>query len=183
MPAYSGKAQAYLDAIASGVFSSVSVRNFLVAGTHHAETYRDSATLVEEQRAARWRNKATIQPFWANYWCGKDSQCECRIEGSKGLESDAIFFLENALGRRLAIHIEFKHDREAFGYGQAGSYPLRAECFARTHASRAALIPHDDWLTVLFCGDRTSGEAEAMLFQKVISHSQARSILPDWPSQ
>jgi hypothetical protein len=92
MPAYSGKAQPYLDAIAASVFTSREVRNWLIKGTPAEANYVGSSVLTEEQRALRWRAKPTKQPFWANYWCGPDSRCSCRIDGSKGLESDAIFF-------------------------------------------------------------------------------------------
>src|SRR5580658_10099968 len=103
MPAYSGKAQPYLDAIARGVFASSQVRIWLIKGTSAEPEYNDSTVLIDEQRAVRWRTKPTKQPFWANYWCGRDSRCTCRIEGSKGLESDAIFFFRNASVHVLAV--------------------------------------------------------------------------------
>ena len=133
MPAYSGKAQPYLDAIADAVFASPDVRNWLIKGIPAEADYAGAQALVDEQRAVRWHKQRTKQPFWANYWCGRDSRCTCRIEGSKGLESDAIFFLQNSSNRVLAVHIEFKHPNEAFGYGQPEAYPLRAACFAATH--------------------------------------------------
>jgi hypothetical protein len=94
MPAYSGKAQPYLRAIADGVFTPQEVRDWMITGTPAMESYAGADVLIDEQRAIRWRAKPTKQPFWANYWCGRDSRCTCRIEGSKGLESDAIFFFE-----------------------------------------------------------------------------------------
>jgi hypothetical protein len=94
MPAYSGKAQPYLDAIAESVFTSQDVRDWMVAGTPMEANYAGSVALIDEQRAVRWRTKPTKQPFWANYWCGRNSRCTCRIEGSKAIESDAISFSE-----------------------------------------------------------------------------------------
>ena len=139
MPAYSGKAQPYLDAIAEGIFTSQRVRDWMIAGTLVEANYAGSVALFDEQRAVRGRTK---QPFWANYWCGRDGRCTCRIEGSKALESDAIFFFRNSSNRVLAVHVEFKHTNEAFSFGQAEAYPLRAECFTRT--KRRTHNAHDE---------------------------------------
>jgi hypothetical protein len=109
MPAYSERAQPYLDAIAEGAFTSQDIRDWLIAGTPAEANYAGSGALIDEQRAVRWQIKPTEQPFWANYHCGRDSRCTCRIEGSKALESDAIFFFRNSLDRVLAVHVEFKH--------------------------------------------------------------------------
>jgi hypothetical protein len=182
MAAYSGKAQPYLNSIAEGVFGDSSFRDWLLEGTPHESAYSGSDALTDEQRSVRWRNKATIQPFWANYWCGKDSRCNCRIEGSKGLESDAIFFYRNAADRVLAVHIEFKHLGESFGFGQPEAYPLRAACFARTHTDRKTLNAHHDWTTVLFCGEDALSDPRLYHFQRVITHSQARQRLAGYPT-
>lgn len=168
MPAYSGKAQPYLDAIAESVFTSQDVRDWLIAGTPAEANYAKSDVLIDEQRAVRCRVKPTKQPFWANYWCGRDSRCTCRIDGSKGLESDAIFFFRNSSSRILAVHVEFKHRNEAFGFRQPEAYPLRAACFAKTHHERSTLNAHHDWTTAIFCG------AEALSDQR-LSHFNASS--------
>ena len=83
LPAYSGKAQPYLDAIAESVFASQTVRDWLIIGTPAERAFTGASVLIDEQRAVRWTTKETKQPFWANYWCGRDSRCTCRIEGSK----------------------------------------------------------------------------------------------------
>jgi len=72
--AYSSKAQPYLDAIANGVFSSESVGDWLLKGIPFEADYLGSHALIEEQRKVRWQKATTKQPFWANYWCGKDSR-------------------------------------------------------------------------------------------------------------
>lgn len=181
MPAYSGKAQPYLDAIAAAVFQSQDIRDWLIRGTAAEVSYAKAGVLIDEQRAVRWRLKPTIQPFWANYWCGRDSKCTCRIDGSKGLESDAIFFFRNGSGRILAIHVEFKHAREAFGFGQPEAYPLRAACFAKTFHSRATLNPHHDWTTVIFCGSESLSDPRLSHFQRIITHDEAVRIIPAYP--
>ncbi|KWV59820.1 hypothetical protein AS156_30310 [Bradyrhizobium macuxiense] len=181
MPAYSSKAQPYLDAIANGVFSSEKVRDWLIKGAPIETEYLGSQALLEEQRKVRWQRGPTKQPFWANYWCGKDSRCTCRIEGSKGLESDAIFFLRSRSSRVLAVHVEFKHAFEPFGYGQPEAYPLRAACFAQTFQARAAVNPHHDWMAVLFCGEDALSDKRISNFQRVITHEQAALMISGYP--
>jgi hypothetical protein len=181
MVAYSGKAQPYLDVIAECVFSDHSIRDWILEGTPHEAEYRGSSVLFDEQRAVRWHSKPTRQPFWANYWCGRDSRCTCRIDGSKGLESDAIFFFRNGFGQVLAVHLDFKHAGESFGYGQPEAYSLRAACFARTHFERKTLNAHHDWTTVLFCGEDTLSDPRLHHFHRVITHPVAHQRLAGYP--
>ena len=180
--AYSGKAQPYLDAIANDIFASEEVRNWILIGTPYETSYKDSAALTNEQQTVRWSRGPTKQPFWANYWCGRDSRCTCRIEGSRGLESDAIFFLRNKSNRTLAVHVEFKHPNEQFQYGQPEAYPLRAACFAATYKSRATLNAHDDWTTVIFCGNEAFMDSRLSNFQRKITHTEARRVIKGYPA-
>jgi len=177
MSGYSAKAQPYLNAIAESVFTSQEVRDWLIKGTPMEANYLGSDVLIAEQEAVRWAKRRTKQPCWANYFCGLDSRCTCRIEGSKSLESDAIFFFRNRQptkkhegdsSRVLAVHIEFKHPREPFKFGQPEGYPLRAACFVKTHQMRETLNEHHDWTTVIFC------DAESVLDQRVLSNFQRR---------
>ncbi|MCK1677753.1 hypothetical protein [Bradyrhizobium sp. 150] len=55
MPAYSSKAQPNLDAIAEGVFSSETIRDWLIAGTSAEARYRGADILFDEQRNKRWQ--------------------------------------------------------------------------------------------------------------------------------
>jgi hypothetical protein len=183
MVAYSGKAQPYLDAIAEGVFTSHEVRDWLIKGTPAEASFTGSDVLIEEQRVVRWRSKPTKQPFWANYWCGRDSRCTCRVEGSKGLESDAIFFLRNGSDRILAVHIEFKHPNKAFSLGQAEAYSLRATCFLKTYHERATLNAHHDWTTVIFCGAKSLSDQRLSHFQRVIMHGEAVEMIRGYPNR
>jgi len=182
MPAYSAKAQPYLDVIAESVFTSQNIRDWLIKGTPVEANYIGSTILIDEQRTLRWRTGPTKQPFWANYWCGRDSRCTCRIENSKGLESDAIFFLRNNLNRVLAVHVEFKHAKETFKFGQPEAYPLRAACFARTYNERPTLNEHHDWTTVIFCGEDSLEDPRLSYFQRAITHAEARSMISTYPT-
>ena len=181
MTKYSERAQPFLDALANAVFNFSAIRNWIVAGTKHEAVYTGSGVLTDEQREVRWRKKPTKQPYWANYFCGKDSRCRCRIEGSKSLESDAIFFFREAAGRVLAVHVEFKREGEPFLHGQPEGYPLRAKCFAETHSDRPALNAHDDWMTVVFCGDALIREPKIQCFDRAISHAEAAKKIALWP--
>jgi hypothetical protein len=182
VPAYSGKAQPYLDAIAESVFTSQGCRDWLIRGTPVEASYAGSRVLIDEQRAVRWRTRPTKQPFWANYWCGRDSRCTCRIEGSKGLESDAIFLFQNSSNRVLALHVEFKHANEAFSFGPPEAYPLRAACFARTYCERPTMNEHHDWTTVIFCGKESLSGPRISYFQGVITHDEAGRMIAAYPA-
>lgn len=187
MAGYSSKAQPYLDAIADGVFSSQDFRDWLVAGTPAAASYTGSFALFEEQRDLRWRKRTTKQPFWANYHCGRDGECVCRIDGSVALESDAVFYLRNTHRRTLALHIEFKHRGEPLRYGQSEGYALRAECFrSHFHHSHPYSLPHDDWTTIIFCDEGFLVDQRVTHFQHAISHQAAASKMMEltkllWP--
>ncbi len=175
---YSRRAQPFLDAIAEAVFSGQAVRDWLVAETRHAQVYIGARSLHREQARLRPNTK---QPFYCNYWCGKDSRCTCRVAGSRSLETDAMFFLEAESGRRLGVHVEFKHVSEPLLPGQAEGYPLRADCWARRDKRPGTVVPHDDWLTVIFCGDAETGELAVAPFDRRIGHGEARKMIPGYP--
>lgn len=183
MPGYSAKAQPYLDAIAAAIFSSQQIRNWIIKGTSVESKYIGSSVLTDDQKRVRWSKVPTKQPYWANYWCGRDSRCECRIENSKSVESDAIFFFRAANGNTLAVHVEFKHTAEPFSFGQPEAYPLRAACFAKTHQSRRTLNTHEDWTTVIFCSAETLSDKRLASFSRVITHAEASMNIEGWPKQ
>ena len=155
------------------------MRDWLVAETRHAQVYTGAKSLHREQERLR---PGTKQPFYCNYWCGEDSRCICRIEGSRSLETDAMFFLEAGSGRRLGVHVEFKHAGEPLLPGQAEGYPLRAGCWARRCQRARTVVPRDDWLTVIFCGDADTQEPAVALFERRIGHGEAREMIPGYPA-
>ncbi len=182
MASYSEKAQPYLDAIAEAVFSQEKVRNWLLAGTRHETAYTNAKCLDAEQKVCRGKTK---QPFYCNYWCSwceRDMNCGIiRIVGFRRVETDLMAFLESDEGRRLAIHIEFKRDGETLKCGQAEAYPLRAECWATNRYKPRSVLIHQDWLTVIFCGDDAKDSSELAPFERRISHSEARSMIERYP--
>ncbi|MEZ5755763.1 MAG: hypothetical protein R3D90_13710 [Paracoccaceae bacterium] len=177
---YSAKAQPFLDAIAAGVFSQQEVRDWLVQGTPKTADFTGSRSLHKEQERLRPETK---QPFWANLWCGKDVACTCRIPGSRSLETDALFILESPTQRRLALHVEFKHPRESLQPGQAEGYPLRAACWADKARCPRRVLPHDEWLTVIFCDATDLSLPSMKAFDRRIAHQDARTVIPSYPHQ
>jgi hypothetical protein len=165
-----------------GVREDILFRRFLISNTVFSEPYADAEALWEEQWRRRDRFDSMKGPFWSNYFCGKDSRCECRPPDAASLESDAIFFFRNGAGRVLAIHVEFKKTGEGFEPGQPEGYQLRASCFARTWKNRSGLNEHHDWMGVLVCGMDGLGDPKARLFQRVILHDQMRGILQRYPA-
>ena len=182
MAGYSARAQPYLDAIAKAVFSQEKVRNWLLAGTRHESAYAGARCLDAEQKACRRKTKA---PFYCNYWCywcGKGPNCGISQRvGNNRVETDMMVFLESDKGPRLAIHIEFKQDGEELSCGQAEAYPLRAECWATSNYRPGGVMVHQDWLTVIFCGDDKDDSSEVVPFDRRISHKEACSMIEHYP--
>ena len=176
---YNSRAQPFLDAIAEAVFSRQTVRDWLVAETRHAQIYTGAVSLHEQQERLR---PGTKLPFYCTYFCGKDSRCTCRIEGSRSLETDAMFFLEAGSGQRLGVHVEFKHAGESLRPGQAEGYPRRAACWVCRSLCPRTVVPHDDWLTVIFCGDAETQEPAVARFDRRIGHVEARKMIPGYPT-
>jgi hypothetical protein len=123
------RAQPYLAAIARGVRDEATSRAFLLKGTHYAQAYAGAEPLWRDQWKERDEYDLMKCPFWSNYFYPTPCQsCDCRINKAR-MEIDAMFFLRNAKGKKLAIHIEMKCDGEPLKIGQAEAYRPRAVCF------------------------------------------------------
>ncbi|OKO74665.1 hypothetical protein AC629_34730 [Bradyrhizobium sp. NAS80.1] len=175
---YQIKAQPYLAAIAAGVKTLLTSRQFLLLGTEYEQLYASAEPFWEEQWQARGKMRC---PFWTNYWFEPCRSCDCRIEGSVPTEIDALFFLGNDVGNTLAVHVEFKRDHEALSLGQAEAYRPRARCFRDQRRPRKGILKHDHALTVLFCGAGTDLIIVAPHFDRVISHTEAKGAFPGYP--
>jgi hypothetical protein len=116
---YQSRAQPYLQAIALGIRDSANCRAFVLEGTKHQSAYADAIPLWHEQWFERGPTNKMRCPFWSNYWYEPCQSCNCRIDRSVSMEIDAMFFLRNAAGKTLALHIEMKRDREPLLLGQA----------------------------------------------------------------
>lgn len=179
MVRYSHKAAPYLDAFALAMFASPELRDWLLQGTEFEASYAGAECLNDMQHALRPNTK---QPFYVNYWCGRDSRCTCRPPGSKGLETDLMIFLRNGQGRKLGIHIEFKHPKETLSFGQAEAYPMRASCWATGSYRPRSVMAHDDWMTAILCGDDELGSSALEPFQRQMGHRAAARLIPGWPT-
>ncbi|HMM88536.1 hypothetical protein [Bradyrhizobium sp.] len=178
---YQLAAQPYLAAIARGVRDEATSRMFLLDGTKYAQAYADAEPLWQEQWKKRDPTDSMTCPFWSNYWYEPCQSCDCRIDKSVSMEIDAIFFLRNSAGRKIALHIEMKRNREPLSIGQAEAYQPRAACFRDQRRARKTLLTHDDFVTVLFCGIGTDIRLVERHFDRVILHEHAQNVFPEYP--
>jgi hypothetical protein len=179
--AYQKRAQPYLAAIARGIRDRAASRAFLLEKTKYEHSYASAMPLWQEQWKIRDSSDSMVCPFWSNYWYEPCQSCNCRIDNSVSMEIDAMFFLRNVDSQTLAIHVEMKRDREPLSLGQAEAYRPRAACYRDQRRERKGLLPHDHFITVLFCGRGTDVSANEPFFDRVILHESARAIFPDYP--
>src|SRR6185437_15222908 len=165
---YQKQAQPYLAAIARVIKDSAASRAFLLQGTQYERSYAEAKPLWQEQWRKRDPLDAMVCPFWSNYWYEPCPSCNCRIDNSVSMEIDAMFFMRNGDGKTLAVHVEMKRDREPLSLGQAEAYRPRAACYRDQRRERKGLLPHDHFMTVLFCGAGTDIPAIEGFFDRVI---------------
>jgi hypothetical protein len=175
VPAYSELELRYARPIANGVLENDAFRSWLLAGTKLGDGICQSLPVGRVQ--AELRSQTMKNPYWFNYWCGKDARCACRI--GTGIETDILIILDCPSGRRLGLHIEIKRPGEHLGNGQAESYSRRAECWATPSTRPITVLPHQDYLTMLVCGRELERDPRLRFFDKVIFHDKiADQILP-----
>ena len=177
MALYSGEELKFATAITSAILDRSSFRAWFLAGTKHGEFAFTAKPIGEKQGTLR--NPNLKNPYWFNYWCPKDSCCECRI--GTGIETDILLVLKLENKRRLGVHIEVKRPFEHFGDGQAESYPRRAKCWSVPSTRPRTVWPYEDFITVLVCGRDLSSDNRIKCFDKVIFHDQVAKELVDYP--
>ena len=118
-------------------------------------------------------------PWWFNYWCGKDAKCACRI--GTGIETDLLFVLEHEQAGRYAFHLEIKRPGDQLGIGQAESYPRRAACWANSATRPRTVPPHEGFLTILICGRELAVDSRLQFFDKVIFHDLIVEKIAPYP--
>jgi hypothetical protein len=109
---YQLAAQPYLAAIARGIRDAPAFRAFLLEGTEFAQAYAGAEPLWQEQWKRRDPSDSMKCPFWSNYWYEPCLSCTCRIDNSVSMEIDAIFFLQNAEVKTIAVHVEMKRNAQ-----------------------------------------------------------------------
>jgi hypothetical protein len=180
---YQLRVQNYLDAIARGVRDSAASRAFLLQETEYHQLYVAAKPLWQEQWNERDRANSLKCPFWSNYWFNPCRSCDCCIGGSRSMEIDAIFFLQNGFGQSMAMHVEIKRDREPLSHGQAEAYRPRAACYRDQRRARPGILGPDHFITVLVCGIGTDIRSAKGHFDRVILHQNAREMFPRYPSK
>lgn len=177
MASYSELELKYARPVANAILESGTFRQYLLAGTKYEQ---DAAKAVPVGSAqGRLRSPNLKNPYWFNYWCGKDAKCACRI--GTGIETDILIFLDCGGGRHLALHIEVKRPGEQLGDGQAESYPRRAACWANPATRPRTVWPHQDFLTILVCGSELIADQRTHHFDKVICHDDLMRMIPAYP--
>ncbi|HWA89197.1 MAG TPA: hypothetical protein VG889_04135 [Rhizomicrobium sp.] len=179
MAGYSHLELKYARPIATAILGDADFRGWLLRSTRHGgPTYQPvDAQLARGLRSATMRN-----PYWFNYWCGKDKRCVCREAPDKaGIETDILIFLDAESVPRLALHIEIKRPGEEFLEGQAESYPRRAACWANSCTRPGTVVQHGNSLTVLVCGRELARDPRSRHFDKVVFHEEVAARIPVYP--
>jgi hypothetical protein len=178
MAAYSEQELRYARPIAQAIEEDSGFRKWLFAGTRHGNALLH-ARPVEKNVQRSLRSPTLKNPYWFNYWCGKDSRCVCRI--GTGIETDILFILDYADNQRLGLHIEIKPPGEHLGNGQAESYPRRAACWANPTTRPRTIPPHQEFLTVLICGRELAADKRIQNFDKVVFHDDVAQRITIYP--
>lgn len=176
--AYSEQELRYARPVARAIEEDSGFRRWLFAGTRHGNALLD-ARPIENGAQRRLRGPKLKNPYWFNYWCSKDSRCVCRI--GTGIETDILFILDCGNGRHVALHIEIKRPGEQLRDGQAESYPRRAACWANPSTRPRAVPPHQDFLTVLICGQELASDERIQSFDKVVFHHDVAQWIGAYP--
>lgn len=177
MASYSELELRYARPLAHTLLESDSFRQWFFAGTKHEKHAVDLRALGEVQHGLRSRTMKN--PYWFNYWCGKDSKCVCRI--GSGIETDILLIFDCANHRRLGLHIEVKRPREQLGNGQAESYPRRAACWVNPSTRPKTVPPHDEFTTMLVCGSELGTDERVRFFDKVVFHEDVAKRIAVYP--
>jgi hypothetical protein len=178
MPDYSELELNYARPLADGLINSGFFRKWFLAGTRYAYDYSLAGPIGKSQ--SRLRSPKMKNPYWFNYWCGKDSDCcPCRIGAA--IETDILLILERDNSRRLALHIEIKRPGEGLRVGQAESYPRRAECWVNSTTRPRTVPSHQDFLTTIVCGRNLGSDPRLGFFDKVVFHDQVANQLEPYP--
>jgi hypothetical protein len=177
MTTYSKLELRYARPVAHAILESSDFREWLLMGTNQENCARKARPIGVIQRTLR--SPIMKHPYWFNYWCGKDSECTCRV--GTGIETDILLILECTNARRLGLHIEVKRPGEQLGNGQAESYPRRAACWANPSTRPKTVPPYQDFLTMLICGRELASDERVQFFDKVVFHDDVARRIQIYP--
>lgn len=167
----------YARPLAAGLIADHDFREWLLSGTRYerlARTARHDSALQQRQRGNTMTN-----PYWFNYWCGKDRNCACRV--GTAVETDILLVFDCEDKTALALHVEIKRPGDTLRSGQAVTYPRRAACWANEATRPRRIPPHSEFLTILACGSNLRGNPDLIHFDKVIFHDEIATHLNPYP--
>ena len=177
MASYSASELRYARPLANALLVSGLFRQWFFSGTRHENDVLMARPLGDLQ--LQLRSPGIKNPYWFNYWCGKDKRCSCRV--GTGIETDILLLWEVGNARRLALHIEVKRPGDCLGDGQAESYPRRAACWS-TPATKPQTVPaHDQYATMLVCGPELAADSRCKWFDKVLFHGDIAKRIAVYP--
>lgn len=175
---YSNLELKYARPLADALIESAEFRQWALAGTCYQDRAASWRHDGEMQRAQRGRPSMT-NPYWFNYWCGKDTRCSCRI--GTAVETDILLIFEDDPVGRVALHVEVKRPGDSLGDGQAATYPRRAACWAMEATRPRGVVAHSEFATILACGENLADAPDVVAFDRVLFHSDIGKRLSPYP--
>lgn len=168
----------YARPLAAALIADADFRDWVLSGTRHERLARTAFHDAERQRLRR--NLPSMKnPYWFNYWCGKDRRCTCRV--GTAVETDILLIFACEDETDLAVHIEVKRPNDTLGDGQAVTYSRRAACWATDATRPPRIVPHSAFVTVLACGANLVSDPDLVYFDKVIFHDDIAKRLHPYP--
>jgi hypothetical protein len=175
---YSESELKYARPLANAIIDDSDFRQWLLEKTEFEHVSGKLIPVGVEQE--KLRSKGLKNPYWFNYWCGKDSQCMCRVKEG-GIETDILIVLRSENGIHIAFHIEVKRPGDKLRVGQAESYPRRAACWANPDSRPRTVYPHQKFLTILACGRDLATDPDLSHFDRVVFHDEIERMIGLYP--
>jgi hypothetical protein len=82
---------------------------------------------------------------------------------------------------RFAVHVEVKPPGEDLLPGQAESYPRRGRCWTMPATKPRTVPAHDDFVTILVCGENLKSDSRVSKFDKVVPHRDVEMRISPYP--
>lgn len=155
-------------------------RSWMLAGTPYAGVAMDATHDGALQKRMRGHPGMT-NPYWFNYWCGKDRACTCRL--GTAIETDILLVFADDADQSFGVHIEIKRPGDTLGDGQAATYPRRAACWAAAQSRPKRIPEHSGYVTILAGGRNLEGAADIGYFDRVVFHDEIAKHLNEYPER
>ena len=178
MAKYSPNEFLYARPIASALLHDRTFRQWFLADTKFAAVAADALPLGEDQSSLR-STPNSKRWWWFNHYCPKDGSCTCKL--GTGLETDILIIFEVIHEIRFALHVEVKRPSETLGDGQAETYPRRAACWSEPTTRPRRILAHEDYVTVLVCGDNLRADSRRSAFDQTRFHRDIEQRISPYP--